>query len=402
MVDVAKLAKTGSLRKYQADEVIFNEGDSGAEMYIILAGKIQVSLNTVDGFQMPVAQLGSGEFFGEMSLLEALPRSANVSTIEDSVMIALNQNNFENIMVEEPLLVFGIMKGLSSRLRQANIDLKKLRRGGDGEDEHGEGGPDSGVRHTANAIQMDLFPEGHKSYSMSAPATHKTFLADKKVPCPVCDNQFDSWLVRSSKLRLQGIDADFRQRFHDFEPLWYNIWVCPKCYYANFSFEYNQVSEAGKKAILNDSSVVKSKLVFNFTSPREIDQVFTSYYLALRCIKKGMSEPARLAKLWLRLSWLYEDVRDQAMYEMAAQQALEHFKEAYYNGRRDSTPEQDQRLTMLIGELAWRLGDTEEALKQYRNSIVRKGGNPHLNKQAQDRLDEIKQIVLDKENTMES
>lgn len=388
MTDIARLAQMGSLKKYPADEYVFYEGDPGREMYIILQGKVEISLSNIDGSHMAVAKLGPGEFFGEMSLLEGLPRSANVQAVEDTILILLNQNNFEVIMVEQPLLVFGIMKGLSSRLRLLNTEMKSARSGGGG----GGGGENAGFQ--ASLLQMDLVPEGHKSYPGKAEETHAQFLADKKVTCPVCDGTFDTFMIRSSRLRLQTIDPDFRQRFSDFEPMWYNIWVCPKCYYANFNFEYNQIPDSAKKKILAEGKELKSKINFAYSNPREIDQVFLAYYLALHACQKAMPDPVRLAKIWLRLAWLYDDVKDEEMCMMASKQALEHYKEAYFNGRRDSTPEQDQRLTLMLAELSLKTGDAVEALTHFRNSIVRNGGSPVLNKQAQDRLDDLKHTVM--------
>ena len=80
------------------------------------------------------------------------------------------------------------------------------------------------------------------------------------------------------------------------------------------------------------------------------------------------------------------------MYIYASQQAYEMFKSAYYNSRRSTTVEQEQRLSLLLGELSLRLGNNEEALKFFRGALVRKGdGNNTINRQAEDKIAQLRE-----------
>lgn len=396
MVDIAALARLGGVRKYGADEIFFHFGDPGHEMFIILKGTVGVFINSLDGSPLQVAKLKDGDFFGEMSLLEGMPRSATITAMEDTVCLVIDESNFEQVIAQQPSLAFRIMKGMSNRLRQQNEELSFLKHGAKPEED--AAGDSVSVTSAPLPLNSAIYPPGHKSYPVTAPETHNTYLFDSETLCPVCEKKFPVIMVRSSKLRLDKIDSDLRQRFFDFEPLWYAVWICPHCYYANFNFEFKQVSDALKKKIMEQGQELKAKLAVNFSSPRKIDEVFTSYYMILQTLQVGKIDPGKTAKIWLRLSWLYSDVEDDEMYAFTSQKALEAYSESYFNTRRDTSVEQDQRLTLLLGELCLRVGQKEEALKHFRNSIVRKGGNNNLNRQAEDRIQELRAALSEQEN----
>ena len=399
MVDVAALARLGGVKKYAADEIFFHFGDPGKEMYIILKGRVGVYINSFDGFQTKVAELKTGDFFGEMSLLEGLPRSATISSLEETIVLVINDTNFEQVIAQQPSLALRIMKGMSHRVRQQNEELSFLKRGARQYDEEAISEGEVSSAPAPVALSGAIFPPGHKSYPVVAPSTHEPYLFDRDTDCPVCEKKFPVRMMRSSKMRLDRVDPDMRQRFEEFEPLWYTIWVCPHCLYASFNFEFKQVSDALKPKILEHGKNLKSKVNLIESRPRKIDEVFLYYYLALQTAQQAAKpDPGKLAKLWIRLSWLYSDVGDEEMYEYTSREALTNFKDSFFNSRRDTSVEQDQRLNLVLGELSLRLGEREQAMKFFRDAIVRKGGgNNVLNKQAEDRLSELRKAVTENE-----
>ncbi|MDD2511032.1 MAG: DUF2225 domain-containing protein [Syntrophomonas sp.] len=403
MLDIAALAKLGGVKKYNADEIFFNAGDPGHEMYIILKGRVGVYITSIDGFPIMVTELASGDFFGEMSLLEGQPRSATIGAIEDTIVLVINENNFEQVIAQQPSLAYRIMKGMSSRVRQLNEDLGQLKRGKAEERKaHKLTAPPTVRTPATQVLDNSLFPPGHKPYPLDAPPNDNNLLFDREVLCPVCEEKFKTKNVRSSKLRLDKVDYDLRQRFVDFEPLWYLVWTCPNCYYSNFNFEFKQVPEAFKKKLLEQGKQLKASVRLQFSDPRKLDEVFVTYYLMLQSLQaSGKPNPTEAAKVWLRLSWLYSDAGDEEMFLYASRQALDMFKDTYYNTRRDTSVEQDQRLSLLLGELSMRIGDNSEALKFFRGAIARKGGNNTINRQAEDRISDLKDKILVQEKKAE-
>ena len=113
-------------RSYNADDVIFREGDVGNEMFIIQSGKVKISKQLKDGVEKTLVILGAGDFFGEMAVIDKDVRSANAMAMEPSRLIALDEEVFEMHMQTNPKIVKKILKNLTSRLREANQQIANL------------------------------------------------------------------------------------------------------------------------------------------------------------------------------------------------------------------------------------------------------------------------------------
>jgi diguanylate cyclase (GGDEF)-like protein len=94
---------------YEQGEVIFREGDSGEELYIVGLGKVGSSIRLADGTLHEVAEFGAGDFFGEMSILEKAPRSATCAAKESSALFVLRGSDFYKLMEEQAELSIKIM-----------------------------------------------------------------------------------------------------------------------------------------------------------------------------------------------------------------------------------------------------------------------------------------------------
>ncbi|MEC0230367.1 methyl-accepting chemotaxis protein [Paenibacillus alba] len=98
-------------------ETLFQEGDAGHHMYIVLAGTVEIWLE-IEGKQIPAAKLGEGDFFGEMSLLEGLPRSGTAKAAEPCRLLLLQEEAFRELLSADSAFAWRIMKALSSRVRE--------------------------------------------------------------------------------------------------------------------------------------------------------------------------------------------------------------------------------------------------------------------------------------------
>ncbi len=113
-------------KTFNANETVCKIGDPGDEMYIIISGKVKICIYTEDGQEQVVATLGSGDYFGEMSLMTGEPRSASVITTEDSEMFSLHKNDFDVILEKFPSISISIGKIMSQRLRDTLAKASKL------------------------------------------------------------------------------------------------------------------------------------------------------------------------------------------------------------------------------------------------------------------------------------
>jgi diguanylate cyclase (GGDEF)-like protein len=94
---------------YEQGETIFQQGESGEELYIVGQGRVGSSIRLADGSLHEVAEFGAGDFFGEMSILERAPRSATCTAKEPTALFILKGSDFYHLMEEQPELSIKIM-----------------------------------------------------------------------------------------------------------------------------------------------------------------------------------------------------------------------------------------------------------------------------------------------------
>jgi len=114
-VDAAGLARIGARVievEFNPGHVIARQGDIGTGFFLIAEGRVRIIR---DGSE--IASLGSGEFFGELSVLDGKPRTAQVVAAEPTVCLALASWDFEAIVTEEPAVALAVMRALATRLR---------------------------------------------------------------------------------------------------------------------------------------------------------------------------------------------------------------------------------------------------------------------------------------------
>ncbi|MCX8022749.1 MAG: Crp/Fnr family transcriptional regulator [Syntrophorhabdaceae bacterium] len=124
--EIESIAEIAALKSYPKGATVFQEGESGDALFIILKGKVKVSLLDEDGREYILDTLGKEGFFGELSLIDELPRSANVFTLEDSEFLIIRRANFIKLLLEKPSITIKIMQTLSKRLRSADERIKGL------------------------------------------------------------------------------------------------------------------------------------------------------------------------------------------------------------------------------------------------------------------------------------
>jgi len=120
------ISKIIFINTYAKGEVIFQEGEKGDSLYIVLKGQVKVCLYDEDGREYILAAIGKDGFFGELALIDELPRSANVITLEDSELLIIRRNDFTRLLMENPTITIAILKVLSRRLREADERIKWL------------------------------------------------------------------------------------------------------------------------------------------------------------------------------------------------------------------------------------------------------------------------------------
>lgn len=108
---------------FQPGQVVFREGESSQEAYRILRGRVEISI-LADGKPVILAQLGEGDIFGEMAMVDERPRSASAQALEVTECEVLTPENFNELVLSRPEVLIPYMASFFERLRTANDRLR--------------------------------------------------------------------------------------------------------------------------------------------------------------------------------------------------------------------------------------------------------------------------------------
>ena len=108
------------INEYDVGDVIFEEGSSGRELFVVLDGKIEIAKISGD-VKTVIVTLGKGEFFGEMAVIDGSARSATaVSAAPNTRVMRINHARFVYLVSQQPAFALMVMDALSKRLRASN------------------------------------------------------------------------------------------------------------------------------------------------------------------------------------------------------------------------------------------------------------------------------------------
>jgi CRP-like cAMP-binding protein len=118
-IDFSILAGAGApVREFKAGEIIFKEGDGGAEFFVIQSGKVDIRLGN-----RPLGTLGDHDIFGEMALIDTAPRSATAVAATDVKIVPVGEKQFLFLVSQTPHFALNVMRTLARRLRTQNVAM---------------------------------------------------------------------------------------------------------------------------------------------------------------------------------------------------------------------------------------------------------------------------------------
>jgi CRP-like cAMP-binding protein len=106
--------------------VIFSEGDGGDRLYVVLEGKVKLSVSSSDGRENLLSVQGPGEMFGELSLFDPGPRTATATALTDCRLFGLGHEDLKEWLTGRPELAQSLLQALAQRLRRANEAMGDL------------------------------------------------------------------------------------------------------------------------------------------------------------------------------------------------------------------------------------------------------------------------------------
>jgi CRP/FNR family cyclic AMP-dependent transcriptional regulator len=123
--ELEKIARVAVPRSYGAGSIILREGDPGDTCYILRSGRARVVRQHADGRAITLTNLGPGEIFGELAMIDGEVRSATVEAIDDVLAIAILAGDLKRLLGEHPEIAVKLLAALAERLRETNARISR-------------------------------------------------------------------------------------------------------------------------------------------------------------------------------------------------------------------------------------------------------------------------------------
>ncbi len=181
------------------------------------------------------------------------------------------------------------------------------------------------------------------------------------ISCPVCGKEIQVTKIRSKFLKLIKQDKDFCPYYEGINPVFYEAWVCGNCGYAAHSTLFNDATVSDQKTIFE--KLKKSWKPRSFSGERDISKALEAFKIVLYNLQIRGGSFSDYAKICLRIAWLFRYMERSVDESKYLHFAKEYYKKAYAeeyltNGKLD-----EFTCMYIIGELARRLGNNDEALQ---------------------------------------
>lgn len=229
----------------------------------------------------------------------------------------------------------------------------------------------------------------------------KEYIFSKSYKCPVCDLGFKNLTVKQGKAKLDSTGIDLKPKYKDFEPLKYDVILCPYCGYAAIERYFERVSARQKKDI--KEKISKSyKSSFDEKETHTFEEGIVKYKLAVLSASVKMSKESELGYLCLKLGWLYRSYKESIEFlsekyrELEIQEnnyLLKAYEYLYVARTNEAFPVcgmDEMTFDCLLAGLAVELGKEEDAKKLVSMILLSRTANKRIKEKAR----ELKEILM--------
>ncbi|AEV68092.1 DUF2225 domain-containing protein [Acetivibrio clariflavus] len=195
-------------------------------------------------------------------------------------------------------------------------------------------------------------------------------LYSKELVCPVCKNKIEVTKVKSKACVVSSKDTDFCLYYEGINPILYEAWVCEYCGYAALGERFEELTDKQAQKIKTGISPYWKSRSFN--GERNIDLALEAYKLALYNLQKIEAKSSELAKVCIRIAWLYRMKKDEREYDFL-KHALRFYLDTYENEKFPVNKLDEYTCMYMIAELYRRTGNVDEAVLWFSRLITSPG-----------------------------
>ncbi len=216
------------------------------------------------------------------------------------------------------------------------------------------------------------------------------YLYLKEIECPVCRRKFSATKVKARGCKVDKRDSDFCVHYVGINPLYYDAWVCDYCGYAAQADKFLDISY--KEADLIKKTITPKWKQRSFEGERSIDTAIEAFKLVLLNHQVRGVKASELAKVCMRIAWLYRFKKDERENEFI-KFALKYYTETFEKERFPADKLDENTCIYMIAELNFRIENYEDSVKWFSRLIsspeARK--NPALIEAARDQFQLVKE-----------
>ena len=382
MANLEVLSDLTEIAQYSKGTLIIKEGEIGDRAYILVSGKVKIFKENAQA-ETILKIAGIGEVFGEIALIDGLPRSASVVAEEDAIIFFLTKKNFLYFIKKNPEVALGLLEKMILKIREKNIIFSESLVINNLSNEL-----------TQKEMNVNISASGYKTINevgVEEDLDDKDagYYLKNKYTCPFCQKETNSLVVRSQYLEVENIDNIMCAQYDLVNPNYYKVIVCTHCKYAFTDESSHKFSPENKQIIKQHLSIIQYNK--DYSGIRSIDDAIATYILAITCQTLAESGDYLLGTLSLNLSCLYKLKGDQNNENTCLRQTLHYLKKAFSNERLASTKKL-LYIAYIIGELYTGFDNLPEAARWFKYIIHHPKGRSsmYLFKKAHNRWLDIK------------
>ena len=120
-LDRQRIVQSCTRKHYVAKQVVFHQGEPGREMFVVISGRLKVSVISEDGKELSFFIFHENDIFGELALLDGERRSATVTTIEPCELLVFHHNDFKKLLNQHQLIGLKLLSLLAGRVRATTL-----------------------------------------------------------------------------------------------------------------------------------------------------------------------------------------------------------------------------------------------------------------------------------------
>ncbi len=219
----------------------------------------------------------------------------------------------------------------------------------------------------------------------------EVYLYDKKVICPVCGNEVSVRVVKTNAPRIEDKESDFFIRYKTIVPYFYDVWLCNVCGYASMKSDFDKIKKNEIERVQNGIS--KKWTGKKYPRVYDAEIAIERYKISLLNYTIMESKASQKALNCLKIAWIYRLLEDTNNERIFMEQAVLRFNEAYLNEDFPIYRMNKFTIMYLIGELHRRLGNNNEAIRQFSSVIIAQNADPKIKDLALDQKHLIKEVL---------